>query len=181
MKIDEMSEIQDVLRCSKDEAYRKQLKDKKSELAAAQKALRTKIHSLQIEVDALRRDSKKISKTLKAAEGLVRVGSIPVIFTKKGNYYFINRLGKKDDELHDVVMSERRKIMSSGKEISSICFSGGYITTWNDNINSLVTLPSIGVLKEWGCQYAAGELTADEFEAKVRAASSIHKGSTDEK
>lgn len=186
MKIDEMSDIQDVMKCSKDKKYAAQMRGRIKEIKKEQSILRKQAYELNKSLDILKNESQKINRILAQAKGCTQVNDTSISIVSKGRRYIhIDRagdyLGKYDR--HDFTITKDFTYQKDDTGIKSIrvsvvggvTFGNKHISNYDYKTSEQIVFPDINIIKEIGCKYVGGIISADEAEIQIKEACSVTK------
>lgn len=170
MKIDEMAEIQDVMKCSKDKKYATQVKAKLKDIKSEVSQLKSQVYALNTKLREAQQEAQKINRILAQAKGLIVVNDIPITVVTRGRYgIYIDRAGDglKKYASHPFEIHKRFKKAEPGDKkrqsyVDSIRFNGKYIGSFDYSTRVDRIFPDFDFIKDIGCKYVAGLLSADD-------------------
>lgn len=171
MKIDEMSEIQDVLKCSKDKKYAAQVKGRLKDIKAEISKLKTEAYEVNRRLRDAQHEHQKINRILAQSRGVTVINDVPITIVNKGRYgIYIDRAGDnlKKYARHAFEINKRFKKSADpskkNKEsyVDSVRFDNKYLGSYDYASKMERTFPDMEYVKDIGCKYVSGQITAEE-------------------
>lgn len=171
MKIDEMSEIQDVLKCSKDKKYAAEVKGRLKAIKAEISKLKSEAYEANRKLRECQQEHQKINRILAQSRGVTVINDVPITIVNKGRYgIYIDRAGDnlKKYSRHAFEINKRfKKAADPAKKnreayVDSVRFDNKYIGSYDYATKVERTFPDIEYIKQIGCQYVSGQITTDE-------------------
>jgi hypothetical protein len=171
MKIDEMSEIQDVLKCSKDEKYAAQIKGKLKDIKAEISRLKSEAYEANRKLRECQQEHQKINRILAQSRGVTVINDVPITIVNKGRYeIYIDRAGdnlKKYARPAFEINKRFKKSSDPAKKnrevyVDSVRFDNKCLGSYDYATKTDRVFPDIEYIKDIGCKYVSGQLTADE-------------------
>jgi hypothetical protein len=171
MKIDEMSEIQDVLKCYKDNKYAAQMKGKLKDIIAEISRLKSEACEVNRKLRECQQERYKINSILAQSRGATVINDVLITIVNKGRHMiYIDRAGyslNKDVSHAFEINKSFKKSSDPAKKtgevyVNSVRFDNKYLGSYDYATKAYRVFPDIEYIKDIGCKYVSGQLTADE-------------------
>lgn len=180
MKIDEMSIIQDVMKCSKDKKYATQMRARIKDIKTETADLKKQSYDLNRKLDELRTESQQINRILAQAKGVDIVNDTAVTIVVAGKrHIYIDRagdnLGKNDRHTFTITLGYdyQRELKKRQMTITGVHFANKGLNTYDYQSKLERQFPDLKVIKEIGCKFVSGAINADDAEKQLNDASTL--------
>lgn len=170
MKIDEMADLQDILKCNKDKAYVKELKAERKKIVDEHKTLKAQIEALRKKSQDLHGRAIKINKIIAQSRGIVIVNDMPLTIVRHGGLVKIDKVGNHLDSRwprSDFEITVRKNVVER-------VYAGGKIfhhTKWDSFLKKYVPTPlkPTDQVIDLACQFLSGQINVGDLEAQIRS------------